>query len=33
MLNKSDFNLGTKDINGIKNILIKEVENTTGFFD
>ena len=33
MLNKSDFNLGTKDINEIKKILIKEVENTPRFFD
>ena len=33
MLNKSDFNLGTKDINEIKKILIKEVNNTPRFFD
>jgi hypothetical protein len=33
MLNKSNDDLGTNDINEIKNILLNEVLNTPGFFD
>ena len=33
MLNKSDSNLETKDINEIKNILVEEVINTTNLLD
>ena len=33
MFNKSDSDLGTKDLNEIKNILVEEVINTPNFFD